>query len=159
MKGSPKLSFWNRKKVRMYVLYCSPLSGMFRATYYRPQTKFPKVMLLHVSVILSTGGGGGLQAHTQWGGWGSVRVGLQAQARGVSQHVLRQTPPRPQMATAADGTHPTGMHSCIHIYTYFCGWYLVLHLHSNYSLYCWQPKFLMQWQVSHISRHQLWKEI
>ena len=25
--------------------------------YYRPQTKFAKVMFLHVSVILSTGGG------------------------------------------------------------------------------------------------------
>ena len=25
----------------------------------------------------------------------------------------RQTPPQ-QMATAADGTHPTGMHSCLH---------------------------------------------
>ena len=33
---------------------------------YRPQTKFAKFMFLHVSVILSTGGG--LQAHTQ-GGW------------------------------------------------------------------------------------------
>ena len=30
----------------------------------------------------------------------------------VSQHALRQTPPPKQMATAADSTHPTGMHSC-----------------------------------------------
>ena len=32
----------------------------------------------------------------------------------VSQHALRQTPPSPERetATAADGTHPTGMHSC-----------------------------------------------
>ena len=29
----------------------------------------------------------------------------------VSQHALRQTPSG-EMATAADGTHPTGMHSC-----------------------------------------------
>ena len=29
----------------------------------------------------------------------------------VSQHVLRHTPPG-ETATAADGTHPTGMHSC-----------------------------------------------
>ena len=29
-----------------------------------------------------------------------------------SQHALRQTPPG-EMATAADGTHPTGMHSCL----------------------------------------------
>ena len=28
----------------------------------------------------------------------------------VSQHALRRTPPG-EMATAADGTHPTGMHS------------------------------------------------
>ena len=32
----------------------------------------------------------------------------------VSQHALRQTPPG-EMATAADGTHPTGMHSCTQI--------------------------------------------
>ena len=32
---------------------------------------------------------------------------------GVSaQHVLRQTPPPQQTDTAADSTHPTGMHSC-----------------------------------------------
>ena len=30
----------------------------------------------------------------------------------VSQHALRQTPPPGETATAADGTHPTGMHSC-----------------------------------------------
>ena len=33
----------------------------------------------------------------------------------VSQHALRQTPHPPpgETATAADGTHPTGMHSCL----------------------------------------------
>ena len=31
--------------------------------------------------------------------------------RGILQHALRQTPPQ-QTATAVDGTHPTGMHSC-----------------------------------------------
>ena len=46
--------------------------------------------------------GGGLQAHT----WGSPDPHL----GGVSQHALRQTPPT---ATAAGGTHPTGMHSCL----------------------------------------------
>ena len=31
----------------------------------------------------------------------------------VSHHALRQTTlPLGEMATAADGTHPTGMHSC-----------------------------------------------
>ena len=29
-----------------------------------------------------------------------------------SRHPPGQTPPQPKMATAADGTHPTGMHSC-----------------------------------------------
>ena len=33
----------------------------------------------------------------------------------VSQHALRQTPSQ-LMATAAGGTHPTGMHSCLKIY-------------------------------------------
>ena len=33
---------------------------------------------------------------------------------GLSQHALRQTPS--QTATAAGGTHPTGMHSCCHFY-------------------------------------------
>ena len=44
---------------------------------------------------------GGLQAHTQ----GDPTAHTQG---GVSQHALRQTPPT---ATAAGGTHPTGMHS------------------------------------------------
>ena len=48
-------------------------------------------------------------------GWGLGAGQLQAQAWvGVSQHALRQTSPAPpQTATAADGTHPTGMHSCL----------------------------------------------
>ena len=29
------------------------------------------------------------------------------------RHPTRQTPPPPKTATAADGTHPTGMHSCL----------------------------------------------
>ena len=35
----------------------------------------------------------------------------------VSQHALRQTPPPGETATAADGTHPTGMHSCFKLNT------------------------------------------
>ena len=75
-------------------------------------------------------GGGDLQAHTQGGiqahtGGGSPgphpgRVGLQATPGGevsrptpgggsVSFHARINPPP---MATAAGGTHPTGMHSC-----------------------------------------------
>ena len=49
-------------------------------------------------------GGGGSGRMGAWS-WGGLRGGL------VSQHALTQTPPG-EMATAADGTHPTGMHSC-----------------------------------------------
>ena len=51
--------------------------------------------------------GWGLQAHT----WGVSRPTPEGV---LSQHALRQTlPPPNQTATAAGGTHPTGMHSCI----------------------------------------------
>ena len=53
-------------------------------------------MFSQASVILFTGGGGG-----------------------VSQHALCQTPPHPT-ATAADGTHPTGMHSCFTLWELIC---------------------------------------
>ena len=36
----------------------------------------------------------------------------------VSQHALRQTPPG-ETATTADGTHPTGMHSCLILHCTF----------------------------------------
>ena len=67
--------------------------------YYRPQTKFAKVMFLHVSVILSRGGIPAclavLQAHTRGGGrLRGLAGGLQAHTQGgVSQHALSQTPP------------------------------------------------------------------
>ena len=54
-----------------------------------------------------------LQAHT-WGGLQAHKPGGVSRPTpgGVSQQALRQTPP---MATAAGGTHPTGMHSCLQI--------------------------------------------
>ena len=58
---------------------------------------------------------GGLQAHTEGGSWGDLaRVGVSRPIPrgGLSQHALRQTPPT---ATAAGGTHPTGIHSCLWI--------------------------------------------
>ena len=66
---------------------------------YRPQTKFAKVMFLHVSVILSTGGAipaciaggipaclaaglqGDLQAHSQGGSWGGSGPGPQPRGK------------------------------------------------------------------------------
>ena len=96
-------------------------------------------MFLHVSVILSGGGllsqhalqvvshhalqqvsrGGGLQAHTQGGSWGGSAPGPQPRRklRGIwlGGCLLRGGVERPpqETATAVDGTHPTGMHSCL----------------------------------------------
>ena len=49
----------------------------------------------------------------------------------VSQHALRQIPPLAEMATAADGTHPTGMHS----YFQFQHSGVMIFLHLN--IYAW----------------------
>ena len=64
-------------------------------SYYRPQTKFAKVMFLHLSVSHSVHGGGCPGP----GPGGCILTCTEA-----------DTPQ--QTATAADGTHPTGMHSC-----------------------------------------------
>ena len=101
---------------------------------YRPQRSWGKVMFLHVSVILFTGGGssgphpgevegsglgafpgphqggspgphleGCLQANTWGGSPGPHQGGIAACTEADPQHA----------ATAAGGTHPIGMHSCL----------------------------------------------
>ena len=114
--------------------------------YYRPQTKFAKLMFLHVSVSHSVhgrgvypsmpcrfpgshpgelegfgrGGVGGVQAHTQGEVEGSGLGGSPGPYWGGSPgpHLGRCIPacteadPPQLTATAAGGTHPTGMHSC-----------------------------------------------
>ena len=70
---------------------------------YRPQRSWGKVMFLQASVILLTGGGvclvlGGLLRGGAWS-WGVSALG------GAWWRP-------PGTATAAGGTHPTGMHSC-----------------------------------------------
>ena len=60
---------------------------------------------------------GGVQAHTQGGvGWVSRPtpgdVQAQAQRGCIPTCTEADSPPPPQTATAAGGTHPTGMHSC-----------------------------------------------
>ena len=52
-------------------------------------------MFLHLSVILSRG----VYPSMHWG-----------------RHPPGQTPPPQQTANAADGTHPTGMHSCLKLH-------------------------------------------
>ena len=69
----------------------------WHAAFYRPQTKFAKVMFLHLSVSHSVHGGGGCL----------VLGGL------VPGEVPGGDPHPPRMATAAGGTHPTGMLSCL----------------------------------------------
>ena len=108
---------WNTVHVSLTLVgfttlrFCKP--NNFSPCNYRPQTKFVKVMLLHVSVILSIGGvsrpilrerlrglaGGG--PRPRWG----VCIPACTEA----------DPPPQQTANAADGTHPTVMHSCIYL--------------------------------------------
>ena len=96
--------------------------------FYRPQCSCGKVMFLHVSVTLSTGGGclshNPLGRHRPLVGIHPRRadtpIGRQTPRLppGRQTHLPpagkspRQNPPPPGTATAEDGTHPTGMHSC-----------------------------------------------
>ena len=73
-------------------------------TCYRPQTKFVKVMFLQMSVILFTGG---VCLSACWDTSPRSRPPWEQ-----TPPRSRPPPPREQTATAADGTHPTGMHSC-----------------------------------------------
>ena len=70
-------------------------------------------MFLHLSVILFWGG---VQAQAEGGVCpggcpGPCPGGVQAQARGCIPACTEADTPQ-QMVTAADGMHPTGMHSC-----------------------------------------------
>ena len=80
-------------------------------SFYCPQAKFAKVMFLHVSVILSRGGclflggpapGGVCSRGSAWSRRGCLVPG------GGGECLVGRPP---QTATAAGGTHPTGMHS------------------------------------------------
>ena len=74
-------------------------------SYYCLQTRFVKVIFLQMSVILFMGRG------CPGPGLGGRGVQAQAQAQGVYPACTEADTPQ-QMATAADGTYPTGMHSC-----------------------------------------------
>ena len=83
------------------------------SVYYRPQRSCGKVMCSQASVILPTGGGvcgrPPRQTHppppsTCWD-----------THTHPAQCMLGYTPPPHPAASAADGTHPTGMHSCFQI--------------------------------------------
>ena len=90
--------------------------------HYCPQTKFAKVMFLHVSLSHSVHGGVSQHALQVWGVSRPTAGG--EVSRPTPGGVSRPTPggvcipacteaDTPQQpATAAGGTHPTGMHSC-----------------------------------------------
>ena len=88
--------------VTLLLILCILTLALTLNHFYRPQTKFAKVIFYTCLSFCSQRGG--LQAHTRG-------VSRPRPERGISQHALRQTPPPKQTATAADGTHPTGMHS------------------------------------------------
>ena len=101
------------------------------SVHYRRQRSWGKVMLLHVSLILFTGGHsypsmpcrslGGSPGPHPGGSWGVWPGGLQAHTLGVSRPtpgglcipVCTEATSPPWIATAEGGTHPTGMHSCL----------------------------------------------
>ena len=89
---------------------------------YRPQRSWGKVIFSQASVILSTevgacsGGvcsrGGGVCCGGVCSGGDAWSGGLLARGGAWSRGVPGGDPPG--TATAAGGTHPTGMHSCFH---------------------------------------------
>ena len=72
---------------------------------------YGKVMFLHLSVILVTGGG----LCRRLGRGVSVQEGLCRKGWGLSRGSLFRgvCPGRPPYSGRADVTHPTGMHSCL----------------------------------------------
>ena len=63
-------------------MYCTHVTGTgTRNHFYRPQTKFAKVMFLHVSVILPTGGGCLVPGGAWSRGWGLVPGGVETAPR------------------------------------------------------------------------------
>ena len=104
-------------------LYFFSFSCAALVSCYRPQTKFAKVMFLHLPVILFTGRG--VSRPRSWGvclprgcpgpGPGGLPIGgvqAQAQERMCIPACTEADTSHRLTTIAADGTHPTGMHSC-----------------------------------------------
>ena len=76
---------------------------------YHPQTKFAKVMFLHMSVILSTGGGVVVSKHVLQVSRSTPRGKLRSLAWGVSRPTLRgvsRTTPRGGVSRPTPGGSP-----------------------------------------------------
>ena len=121
----------SRKNKKLYLPFPLVLVGHeeFTVICYRPQCSCGKVMFLHVSVILSTGGCGSqthppgqtppqadnpLNNHPLWqtspGQTPPGQTPPTSRRPPTGRHPPAASPPG--TATAADGTHPTRMHSC-----------------------------------------------
>ena len=90
------------------------VDGVMYRCYYRPQRSCGKVMFLHLSVILFTGG---VSAPVHAGiqpSWADTAPGQTPLLSSACWDTHLPCPVHAgiHMATAADGTHPTGMHSC-----------------------------------------------
>ena len=90
--------------------FCSGRNASYWNACLLPPTNevWGKVMFLQVSVILSTEGGGGLPKCML--GYTPLPRRSTPPAKEIPPPPA--PPPTPEIATAADGTHPTGMHVC-----------------------------------------------
>ena len=105
------------------------LSESISTHFYRPQTKFGARYYFNTCLSFCSRGGGWSQGGHGPGGvpgpggclvpgalvpWGAGPGGYLVLGGLLQGGCLVETP---QMATAAGGTHPTGMHSCLNCYS------------------------------------------
>ena len=108
MENSPNFETFHERKSSRFLHHCW-CKGLFTYSivahfgYYRSQTKLRKGYFLHLSVILFTGGG---VSRPRPGG------GCPGPGPGGCIPACTEADTPQQTATAEDGTHPTGMHSC-----------------------------------------------
>ena len=114
--------------------------------FYRPQTKFAKVMFLHLSVSHSVHGGacvvvGGMcmagGGRHAW--WGVCMVGV-CMAGGHACHTHPLPTLRDTVGQCAGGTHPTGMHSCLKKWLWFIlertKFHVIFHSLTSFKTIC-----------------------
>ena len=113
-------------KTRKKICLChsasdTTMTGTAALNVYRPPRSWGKVIFSQASVILSTGVGVCIPACTG----ADTPLGKHPLPSSAcwdtppAQCMLGYTPPSPPAATAADGTHPTGMHSLIDTFENF----------------------------------------
>ena len=103
------------------VIACFVLVASNSRSYYRPQRSCEGYVFTRVCNSVH-GGGVAIPACIAGGIPACLAAGLQGRGGGVAcsgRYLLRAgvwRPPRRQTATVADGTYPTGMHSCYWFY-------------------------------------------